>query len=87
LTSFPENPQLYIFAYTITDIMHILNKSASWYISFELSGLLAEEVFIAFEKADKTMVLRNARASAIITLLEEDKNVTSGIRILNLKAI
>ena len=22
--------------------MHILNKSASWYISFELSGLLAE---------------------------------------------
>ena len=42
LTSFPENPQLYIFAYTITDIMHILNKSASWYISFELSGLLAE---------------------------------------------
>jgi hypothetical protein len=23
LTSFPENPQLYIFAYTITDIMHI----------------------------------------------------------------
>ena len=24
LTSFPENPQLYIFAYTITDIMHIL---------------------------------------------------------------
>jgi hypothetical protein len=43
------------------------------------------EVFIAFEKADKTMVLRNARASAIIALLEEDKNVTSGIRILNLK--
>ena len=42
LTSFPENPQLYIFAYKITDIMHILNKSASWYISFELSGLLAE---------------------------------------------
>ena len=42
LTSFPENSQLYIFAYTITDIMHILNKSASWYISFELSGLLAE---------------------------------------------
>ena len=40
LTSFPENPQLYIFAYTITGI--ILNKSASWYISFELSGLLAE---------------------------------------------
>jgi hypothetical protein len=31
-----------ISAYTITDIMHILNKSASWYISFELSGLLAE---------------------------------------------
>ena len=23
LTSFPENPQLYIFAYTITDIMHM----------------------------------------------------------------
>jgi hypothetical protein len=43
------------------------------------------EVFIAFEKADKTMVLRNARASAIIALLEEDKYVTSGIRILNLK--
>ena len=36
LTSFPENPQLYIFAYAITDSMHILNKSASWYISFEL---------------------------------------------------
>jgi hypothetical protein len=33
------------------------------------------------------MVLRYARASAIIALLEEDKNVTSGIRILNLKAI
>jgi hypothetical protein len=42
LTSFPENPQLYIFAYTITAILHILNKSASWYISFELSGLLAD---------------------------------------------
>jgi hypothetical protein len=27
------------------------------------------------------MVLRNARASSIIALLEEDKNVTSGIRI------
>jgi hypothetical protein len=26
---------------------------------------------------DKTMVLRNARASSIIALLEEDKNVTS----------
>ena len=42
LTSFLENPQLYMFAYTITDIMYILNKSTSWYISFELSGLLAE---------------------------------------------
>ena len=51
-----------------------------------VAGLVGE-VFIAFEKADKTMVLRNACASSIIALLEEDKNVTSGIRILNLKAI
>ena len=43
LTSFPENPHLYIFAYTITGILCISwSKSASWYISFELSGLLAE---------------------------------------------
>jgi hypothetical protein len=35
LTSFPENPHLYIFAYTITGILCISwNKSASWYISF-----------------------------------------------------
>jgi hypothetical protein len=27
LTSFPENPQLYIFAYTITDIIHIFTLS------------------------------------------------------------
>jgi hypothetical protein len=47
LTAFPENPQRYIFAYTITDIMHILNKSASWYISFVLSGLLAEHAISA----------------------------------------
>jgi len=33
------------------------------------------------------MVLRNARAPSIIALLEEDKNVTSGIRILNLKSV
>ena len=45
------------------------------------------EVFITSEKADKTMVLRNVRTSSIITLLEEDKNVTFGIRILNFIAI
>ena len=63
------------------------NFRESWFAFFFIFWDSWPERGIYKKKAYKTMVLINARASAIIALLEEDKNVTSGIRILNLKAI